>query len=320
MVASTTPSYSSSTGFTGSAGGSTGIAFDFSPYLDRMATALETIATKTTNIDSTLTTMSTTLTNIKTDLDNISSNSTTTANNLTNINSYANTISKLAAGSKDLITSISSGISGTSGQKVITTSSSTSLIEKGQLVSGNGIPDNTYVASFSTNTVTLTQSLTSTASGTYNFYKSWVGIHTIGPYEWLNYASQYHLYVEQGKLTKDSQPVTTISNTTGSSGGDVITTTDITGSRLIAVGQLVKGTGIVYSTDTNVQSTYVKSFTSGTTSNGTNVVYITLTQNLTSSTSGTYEFYDASSPKDQADALASLQLYVNKIKSLPTSF
>lgn len=62
MTASTEPSYSTDT--------NTGVAFDFSPFFDRMATALETIATNSTTI-------STTLTNIKTDLDTLSANSTT---------------------------------------------------------------------------------------------------------------------------------------------------------------------------------------------------------------------------------------------------
>jgi hypothetical protein len=72
MTSSTTPSYSTTT--------NTGIAFDFSPFLDRMATALETIATKSTSIDSSLSTISTTLTSIKTDLDTLSTNSTTVKN------------------------------------------------------------------------------------------------------------------------------------------------------------------------------------------------------------------------------------------------
>ena len=65
MTASTTPSYSTAT--------NTGIAFDFSPFLDRIATALETIATKSTSID-------TTLASIKTDLDTLATNSTTVKN------------------------------------------------------------------------------------------------------------------------------------------------------------------------------------------------------------------------------------------------
>jgi hypothetical protein len=65
MTASTEPSYSTDT--------NTGIAFDFSPFFDRMATALETIATNSTTI-------STTLTNIKTDLDTLATNSTTVKN------------------------------------------------------------------------------------------------------------------------------------------------------------------------------------------------------------------------------------------------
>jgi len=75
MTASTTPSYS-----TNGINSNTGIAFDFSPFFDRMATALETIATKSTNIDNTLSTISTTLTNIKTDLDTLSTNSTIVKN------------------------------------------------------------------------------------------------------------------------------------------------------------------------------------------------------------------------------------------------
>jgi hypothetical protein len=113
MTASTSPSYS-----TYSANGinsNTGIAFDFSPFFDRMATALETIATKSTNIDNTLSTISTTLTNIKTDLDTLATNSTT--------------IKNLAVGT---------------------------------------------------------------------------GIHMVGPYDWLGYASLYHLYVEQGKFNSDT--------------------------------------------------------------------------------------------------------------------
>ena len=103
MTASTTPSYS-----TNGINSNTGIAFDFSPFFDRMATALETIATKSTSID-------TTLTSIKTDLDTLATNSTT--------------IKDLAIGS---------------------------------------------------------------------------GIHMVGPYDWLGYASLYHLYVEQGKFNSDT--------------------------------------------------------------------------------------------------------------------
>lgn len=143
------------------------------------------------------------------------------------------------------------------------------------------------------------------------------GIHTIGPYEWLNYASLYHLYIEQGKLNKDSEPVTTISDSSGSSGQSAITTTDITGANLIAAGQLVKGTGVPYSTDPNNQCTYVDSVSS--TSGATEVV-ITLTNNLTADASGTYEFYNVASTKDQAAALETLKEYLTKIKSLPTIF
>ena len=53
MTASTTPSYSTQ------AQGQTGIAFDFSPYFDRMATALETIATNSTDMKDSLSTLAT---------------------------------------------------------------------------------------------------------------------------------------------------------------------------------------------------------------------------------------------------------------------
>ena len=93
--AASTASYSSYIGsggasYVGSAGGSSGIAFNYSPYYERIANSLEIVALNSTAISSSLTTITT-----------------------------------LATGS---------------------------------------------------------------------------GIHMVGPYEWLNYASLYHLYVEQGKL------------------------------------------------------------------------------------------------------------------------
>ena len=100
---STAPSYSTGT--------NTGIAYDFSPYLDRIATALETIATNSTTIATNSTSISSTLSSIKSDLDTMKTNSTTMA--------------------------------------------------------------------------TL-------ASGT--------GMHVIGPYDWIGYASLYRLFVEEGKL------------------------------------------------------------------------------------------------------------------------
>ena len=105
---STAPSYSTGT--------NTDIAYDFSPYLDRIATALETIATNSTTIATNSTSISSTLSSIKSDLDTMKTNSTTMA--------------------------------------------------------------------------TL-------ASGT--------GMHVIGPYDWLGYASLYRLYVEEGKLLDTSQ-------------------------------------------------------------------------------------------------------------------
>jgi hypothetical protein len=280
MTASTTPSYSTDTGYTGSAGGSTGVAFDFSPFLDRMATALETIATNSTTIATNTTNISNTLTNIKSDVD---------------------ILTKLAQGSNELIATISATILGASGQPVITTTSTTSGIEKGQLVTGTGVPISTYVSSVTNNSVTLTKNLTSAASGTYSFYKAWIGIHTIGPYEWLNYASLYHLYIEQGKLTKDSEPVATI---TGTVAANIITTTD--SANLILAGQLVKGTGVP-------DNTYVSHVTSDI---GAAESFITLTQTITNS--DTYEFYNAVSDSAQEDAIVLLNEYVAKIKSLPT--
>jgi hypothetical protein len=200
------PIYSNDKGYTGSAGGSTGVAFNYSSYYERIASSLETIALNSTAI--------------------------------------ASSIKGL-----DVITELASGS----------------------------------------------------------------GIHTVGPYEWLNYASTYHLYVEQGKLNKDSEPVTTISSAGGSSGGFTITTSDLTGANLIVAGQLVKGTGVTYSIDPNVQSTYVESVASGSAE-----VIITLTNNLTANAAGTYEFYNVASAKDQTAALETLKLYLNKIKSLPT--
>jgi len=187
MTSSTTPSYSSSTGYTGSAGGSTGVAFDFSPFFDRMATALETIATNSTTIATNSTTIAT--------------NSATVATKLTNINLDIDIITKLADGAKEFITTISAGISGDINQKVITTSSDTSSIVVGQLVTGTGIPSGTFVTAFDSTSVTLSKNLTTAASGTYSFYKSWSGIHTIGPYDWLGLINVYRSLIEQGSIT-----------------------------------------------------------------------------------------------------------------------
>jgi hypothetical protein len=281
---STIPSYSADKGYTGSAGGSTGIAFDFSPLLDRIAKSLDTIATNSTTIATNTTNISNTLTNIKLDVD---------------------IITKLAEGAKDLIISISA--SGNSGQKIIATSD-TSSIEVGYLVTGTGIPDNTFVTEVTNTTVKLSQNLTTAASGQYKFYKSWVGIHTLGPYEWLNHASSYHLYIEQGKLVKDSKVVTTILadnlelSSNNVSGQNIITTSSST--NYVAVGQLITGTGIP-------DSTYVSLVASNS---------ITLTNDLTEDAIGTYNFYTTSSQTDQSTALASLKEYLYKIKSLPTVF
>jgi len=187
MTTSTTPTYSTGT--------NTGIAYDFSPFLDRMASALETIAIKTTSIDSTLTA-------IKTDLDTIATNTTGIKTDLDTMAANSTIMAKLAQGYTELITTISA-TGGASGQNVINTLSNTSAVVLGQIVSGTGVPFGTSVTAFTSTSVTLSNNLTATASGTYNFYKSWVGIHTIGPYDWLGYASLYHLYVEQGKLTAD---------------------------------------------------------------------------------------------------------------------
>ena len=61
----TTPSYSTGT--------NTGIAFDFSPYFERIATAAETVATNTTTIATNTTTIATNSTTIATKITTISS-------------------------------------------------------------------------------------------------------------------------------------------------------------------------------------------------------------------------------------------------------
>lgn len=299
------PSYSSYIGsggvsYIGSSGGSTGIAFDYSSYYERIASSLETISLTSTAISG----IDTTLKGIKTALDTIADNTTI--------------ITKLAEGAKDLITSVDSGISGEIDQNVITTSDNTTDILEGYLVVGTGVPDNTFVIGVDNTTVTLSQNLTSAASGQYDFYKSWVGIHSIGPYEWLNYASTYHLYVEQGKLDKDSKPVTSIladnlENTKNNLSGQNVITTKSNNNYIIA-GQLVTGTGIT-------DGTYVVTVTTNFDNDIlTTVTKVTLSENLTTDASGTYEFWSKVSQADQKAALVSLKNYLNKIKSLPSVF
>jgi hypothetical protein len=300
-----TPSYSSYIGsggvsYIGSSGGSTGIAFDYSTYYERIASSLETISLTSTAISG----IDITLKGIKTSLDTIANNTTI--------------ITKLAEGAKDLITSINSDIMGDIDQNVITTSDSTTDILEGYLVVGTGVPDNTFVTGVDSTSVTLSQNLTNEASGQYDFYKSWVGIHTIGPYEWLNYASTYHLYVEQGKLDKDSKPVTSIvadnlENTKNNLSGQKVITTK-SSNNYITAGQLVTGNGIadgtyVVTVSTNFDNDIL-----------TTVTKITLSENLTDDASGTYEFWSTVSKDDQKTALASLKNYLYKIKSLPTVF
>ena len=57
----TTPSYSGTSPYTG-------IAFDFSPYFERMATAAETVATNSTTIATNSTTIATKLTSMEADI------------------------------------------------------------------------------------------------------------------------------------------------------------------------------------------------------------------------------------------------------------
>jgi methyl-accepting chemotaxis protein len=116
MTVSTNPTYS----YNQSPNYQSGIAYDFSPFFDRMATALETIATNSTTIatkiseiDTNTANMATYIHSLQTDLDTIAANSTIMA--------------KLAQGYTELITNISA-TGGASGQKVISTLSSTSAI------------------------------------------------------------------------------------------------------------------------------------------------------------------------------------------------
>jgi len=174
-----------------------GIAFDFSPYFERMATALETIATNSTTIatkiseiDTNTANMATYIHNLQTDLDTMAANSTI--------------MTKLAQGLQELQTTVVA-TSGAVGQTVLTTDfGATANVALGQIVTGKGVPIGTSVFAFGDNSITLSNKLVSDATGSsYKFYKNWVGIHTINPYDWLGYASLYHLYVEQGKLIKD---------------------------------------------------------------------------------------------------------------------
>ena len=93
----TTPSYSQTP--------NTGIAFDYSTYLERIATSLENLETSQTSIATSLETIASSVTGLTTSIDNLSNSSTSLKNSadslVTPLTSIAQSVSVIA--NKDII-------------------------------------------------------------------------------------------------------------------------------------------------------------------------------------------------------------------------
>jgi len=161
------------------------------------------------------------------------------------------------------------------GSKVVILSSSNTNIVVGQFVTGTNVPGNTYVQSIDGAKITLTNALTDTGSGTYNFYTAGqIGTYTIssgnGTISSQTMGVMYTIYGNSNASFNISGPVlestvTTIkigvatASAVASVAADGTMTVDFVGTaNTLQLGQAISGTGIT-------EGTYIKYQNTGTT-------------------------------------------------------
>ena len=122
---------------------------------------------------------------------------------------------------------------GASGQATMVLSSVSGLVS-GQLVTGTGIPSNTFLLYVNGTTVTLTRNLTTQAAGTYSFYTpGGLGTYTTTPSQTV---SSTTINASNGTSFTNIVPAAYITGQVFTSGGTFTIPAGVTGLKAIMVG------------------------------------------------------------------------------------